>query len=489
MNSEHKMFLKVCGSVLAIVAIAIFLSFGTGDSYAATRYDYEYNITYVLYGGEMGEHGDTIVSGDTITVIDNPTKVFTVIGDARHITGATVGEPTTKELRFKGWAAEDISASAKTGTTFNEDDLVPWDGSWTTNRFFYNIVYKDEEVRMIAGWEPTEMSLPTISKENSVCYWSEDETVTASSRLYESGGLWTTPDSPPDDSTSITMYAYCVDSVAEPNSYTITYYANNGTNDTRTQSKEEGTSVTISRSYFSRENYVFVNWNTKADGTGTTYNPGATYSANANLKLYAQWVANQYTITYNANEGTGAPSSQTKTYGVNLTLSDDIPTREGYEFVSWNTKADGTGTSYLPSSNYSKDANVTLYAQWIEENIEMYNILYIVDEGDTDWRMIYGYPVGEDAYISDVDGEKEGYTFDEWNTKKDGSGKTYKPGDKYTKGEDLILYAIWNKNKEKTDDEPVQVQTGNALILVALVTGLAALCYALLYVKKMKSNN
>ena len=74
-----------------------------------------------------------------------------------------------------------------------------------------------------------------------------------------------------------------------------------------------------------------------------------------------------YTITYNANGGTGAPPNQTKWYGDALTLSTTVPTRTDYNFKGWNTAADGTGTySYNAGGSYPADrnGNVTLYAQW-----------------------------------------------------------------------------------------------------------------------------
>ena len=73
---------------------------------------------------------------------------------------------------------------------------------------------------------------------------------------------------------------------------------------------------------------------------------------------------NTYTVTFNANGGTGGPSAQTKTEGVDLTLSNSKPTRDKYVFVEWNTKADGSGASYSPSGKYRVDANITLYAIW-----------------------------------------------------------------------------------------------------------------------------
>lgn len=71
-----------------------------------------------------------------------------------------------------------------------------------------------------------------------------------------------------------------------------------------------------------------------------------------------------YTVSYNANGGSGAPSSQTKWYGDTLKLSTTKPTRSQYNFTKWNTKADGTGTNYASGANYTTNAKVTLYAQW-----------------------------------------------------------------------------------------------------------------------------
>lgn len=72
----------------------------------------------------------------------------------------------------------------------------------------------------------------------------------------------------------------------------------------------------------------------------------------------------RYQVVFNANGGTGAPSTQNKVHGTALTLSSTKPTRTGYTFKEWNTKADGTGTKYAPGASYTANSAVTLYAQW-----------------------------------------------------------------------------------------------------------------------------
>lgn len=73
-----------------------------------------------------------------------------------------------------------------------------------------------------------------------------------------------------------------------------------------------------------------------------------------------------HTVSYNANGGSGAPGSQTKIYGTNLTLSSTVPTRSGYSFAGWNTNSSGTGTNYAAGATYSSESNVTLYAKWAQ---------------------------------------------------------------------------------------------------------------------------
>lgn len=146
-------------------------------------------------------------------------------------------------------------------------------------------------------------------------------------------------------------------------SYKITYNANGGSGAPGQQTKWYGTNITLSSTKPTRTGHTFVRWNTNTSNTGTAYNPGATYSSNANLTLYAIWKANTYTVSYNANGGSGAPGSQTKTYGVNLTLSGTRPTRTNYNFLGWSTSVNGS-VSYQPSSTYTNNSSVTLYAVW-----------------------------------------------------------------------------------------------------------------------------
>jgi uncharacterized repeat protein (TIGR02543 family) len=74
-----------------------------------------------------------------------------------------------------------------------------------------------------------------------------------------------------------------------------------------------------------------------------------------------------YTVSYNANGGTGAPAAQTKTHGVTLTLSSTRPTYTGKTFLGWATSPNATTAQYQPGGSYTANAAVTLYAVWQTE--------------------------------------------------------------------------------------------------------------------------
>ena len=125
--------------------------------------------------------------------------------------------------------------------------------------------------------------------------------------------------------------------------------------------------------------YTFAGWHsgdTKiSDQLSITVNP------TGETTYYAYYKANQYTIKFDANEGSGTMSNQSHTYGVSKALTANAFTRTGYTFEGWNTKADGTGTSYTDKQSVSNlsstdGATITLYAQWAEIPANNHNITY-----------------------------------------------------------------------------------------------------------------
>ncbi len=95
--------------------------------------------------------------------------------------------------------------------------------------------------------------------------------------------------------------------------------------------------------------------------------PGNINGFNNNSTKYKFIVSDGYTIKYNANGGYNSPSSQFKDYDSNLTLSDNIPSREGYVFSGWGISPDSVEPKYQPKDIYSENSDITLYAIWLKE--------------------------------------------------------------------------------------------------------------------------
>ena len=152
-------------------------------------------------------------------------------------------------------------------------------------------------------------------------------------------------------------------SIDKKTSYTISYNANGGTGAPSSQTKWHGTAITLSSVKPTRTGYTFQGWGLSSTGS-VKYAAGATYAENASDTLYAIWKAKTYTVSYNANGGSGAPTSQTKTHGQTLKLSTVKPTRVNYTFMGWATSANATTATYAAGANYTTNAGATLYAVW-----------------------------------------------------------------------------------------------------------------------------
>jgi len=118
-----------------------------------------------------------------------------------------------------------------------------------------------------------------------------------------------------------------------------------------------------------------------------------------------------YTVAYDANGGTGAPSNQTKRHGIDLVLSTKEPTRDGYVFVGWNTdKGEEDGTVfeedgiYEPGEDYCVNADLTLYAMWYKIPQMEYGPEVTIKDLVTLMKYIVGAESAESVAFPDPDG-------------------------------------------------------------------------------------
>jgi len=221
--------------------------------------------------------------------------------------------------------------------------------------------------------------------------------------------------------------------------YTISYYANGGSGAPASQKKVEGTTVTLSSKKPTRSGYTYAGWSTSKTGNSASYQPGSSYSRDASLTLYAVWKLN-YTVSYNANGGSGAPSAHTKVEGVALKLKTGKPTRSGYTFTGWSTIKSATIAAYHPGGNYYANGNATLYAVWKKN----YRITYYANGGS-------GGPSsqikmeGVALKMSTSRPTRSGYKFTGWSSNRTAKTGFYQPGQYYYGNTPLTLYAIWKK--------------------------------------------
>ncbi len=149
------------------------------------------------------------------------------------------------------------------------------------------------------------------------------------------------------------------------NQYTVTFTANGGTGSMSPQTADYNTTAPLTSNAYSNTGHTFSGWNTAANGSGTAYADGADYTFTASITLYAQWTVNSYSVSFDANGGTGTMGSQSGNYNTSVTLTSNAFTRTGYTFTGWNTVANGSGTAYVNNASYTFPASdVILYAQW-----------------------------------------------------------------------------------------------------------------------------
>ena len=113
---------------------------------------------------------------------------------------------------------------------------------------------------------------------------------------------------------------------------------------------------------------TLTSWNTEANGSGISYAPGQTLILSASMTLYAQWTPATsvvLSVDFEANGGSDSLKALSGAAGSSITLPSSLSVvRDGYELTSWNTEADGKGTTYALGATITLSSSLTLYAQW-----------------------------------------------------------------------------------------------------------------------------
>lgn len=286
--------------------------------------------------------------------------------------------------------------------------------------------------------------------------WSTNSMAT--SATYSAGSIFNT-------NKDTTLYAVWKQNAVTPppptqsESYTISYSANGGSGAPSPQTKQKDRTLTLSSTMPTRSGYSFLGWAESSTATTATYYPSGSYTANKSTTLYAVWTkvqsAERYTITYDANGGSGAPAPQTKAKNERIYLSTQEPYREGYIFEGWNESRYAISPSYDAGDAFNQNASVTLYAVWSEDewNWEPYIPQYYSIQYNANGGVGEPYPQlknpGQSVKLSTVKPTREGHTFLGWAAGYASYFVDYQPGDEYGIDADLVLYAVWRDDTPK----------------------------------------
>ena len=350
---------------------------------------------------------------------------------------------------FNGWATEDgkvidslyvdedtdLYATWKPATYLIDWMVRGWDADGTDAGYVQTSVVYGEAITapemtwvkkgyLFSGWEDVPATMPA---DNIVIYgefiknfgtvtWTVDGEIFATTQATFGEAIPVPEDTPEKIGYAFTGWVdvpetmpneddLTIEAGFQANTYQVNWYANGGyffnqTYLTRTTSDQIFDAVIATppyNAYAKREGYTFTGWNTKADGTGEplTAETRMTEASNTAVIYYAQWDANQYTITFDTDGGSEIEPI-TQAYGTAVTAPAD-PAKEGHTFAGWDKEIPAT----MPAEN------VTIIATW---TVNSYKVTFAVNGEDyKEVEFAYGEKVVAPAYEIPA-----GHTFSGW---------------------------------------------------------------------------
>ena len=256
--------------------------------------------------------------------------------------------------------------------------------------------------------------------------------------------------------------------------YKLSFSANGGTGEMESITKEENEKINLPAVKFSRTGFEFLNWNTVADGSGTSYADGAEFTFNTDTMLHAQWKEKKaapsnpenpaqpqnpqnptkpqqpqipetpstpkitYTVIFDANGGSGTIANISVEEGIEITLPENTFTKSSYIFAGWATSADGD-VSYSDKAKITVTGNITLYAKWTEIT---YTITYEANGGTNADRNPASYTF-ETETITLLAPSRESFNFEGWYTDSEFSETNKKTEITKSSSGNITLYAKW----------------------------------------------
>jgi uncharacterized repeat protein (TIGR02543 family) len=331
---------------------------------------------------------------------------------------------------FNDWSTTPNAAAGSTnfadGATYDFQTSLSFYAQWTPD--VYTLTYgaaggsvSPLSVNYSVGSSALTLAIPTWDGHVFEGWNTEADYLGTS---YAAGAVYT-------PTSSVTLYAQWT-----PDVYTVTYNPDGAVVSPISVAYTVGSSA-VTLPTTSLSGYAFDGWNTLANGLGTSYAADSSYTPTSSVTLYAQWTPDIYTVFYNAEGGTVAPTLENYSFGSSA-LALLAPTLTGNTFDGWNSLANGLGISYAAGAIYTPISSVTLYAQWTPD---VYMLNFNAEGGNVA-PLFTNFTVGSTALALPLP-TMLGNTFSGWNTLANGTGASYSAGASYTPISSATLYAQW----------------------------------------------
>ena len=213
--------------------------------------------------------------------------------------------------------------------------------------------------------------------------------------------------------------------------------------------------------------YTFKGWNTKADGTGETVT--AETVVTDDMEVYAVFEQNpapieEVRVVFDV-DGQKNEMKVVKGEAIGSNLPAD-PTKEGYTFKGWNTKADGTGETVTAETVVTDEMEVYAVFEQNPAPIEEVRVIFDVDGVKSEVKVVKGEAIGSNLPVAPG---KDGYTFKGWNTKADGTGEAVTAETVVT--DEMEVYAVFEQNPAPIEEVKVVIDVDGVKSEVKVIKG------------------
>lgn len=426
-------------------------SSGTGTNYAS-KASYTENAKLDLYA-IWSTTSSAVTLASAITRADTKETGYKVTFDANGGTCSTVSLTSEKirSYKFNKWAKGSVSGTTyNAGIPFMPSSNTTMYATWTESVTNGSIILPmpSRTGYTFKGWATSssatsgtaagESYSPNMATTLYATWQADTWTV-----QYNANGYGTAPSSQTKTyGTPLTLRPFISDQIIT--GYTVSFNKNGGST----------TPSAITSELTKKQTY----WNTNSSGTGTNYSSSGTYNDDKAATLYAIWGTTvngsitlpgaiarasdsvNYTISYNANGGTSAPSNQT------------ITRITPYSFNKW-AEGSVSGTKYDANATYTPTAAKTMYATWTTGattgTVTLQSGITKNDTTATGYKVTFNANGGSCSTTSLNATDTVKWTFSKWNTKSDGTGTDYSPNTAYSFDANTSLYAKWTSSTTK----------------------------------------